>query len=456
MKSIFDPQFPQISTILDTDYIAEVLQNTLFPKSGQRPSNIKITRCTVGEKRYKPGKIFMLSYHLLLQDTLNDCNYEQLLTAQLIPIGLKFPEDEACQEKATFISDVNMRLWVFPHDRKLLHLPRLLNTNDQDTYFETFSSAIKLLQTERIASIQTKVMHYLPEMSCMIRYTLEVADNSIEIDNREIILYGKNYHDDCGAEIYGIMRLLANQTDHCAAPLFYDKSLKTLWQSHVAGKTFEWDSSLVNQPELMAKVAICIASFHGCSLSINKEYGFTQIFEQLKATGKIALSLNEKLHQQVQLSVEEVLRNHQQIDWSNAVKTPIHLDLKMGNLLISDDKVSLIDMDCVSMGDPLVDLGSFVANLYLNGLRAGADVAEIDNVVAIFCDEYCYAVDFDVNRVQLNWYISAALLHEVVRRSLRQQDEDRLRQVCKIIDLSKHYSALCRGYINSKNHATQW
>lgn len=445
MNTAIDPQFPQILTILDTDYMTAVLQNTLFRKSGQEPSDVKVTQCSIGEKRFKPGKRFMLSYCLKLHDSLADLNYEQLVTAQLVPLEHELPEAKTGQEKATYIPEFNMMLWVFPDDRKLPHLPQLLDVKNQHTYFKTHAPAIKLLPTEHIASVQTKVMHYLPEQSCMIRYTLTVANKSFEIDSREIILYGKNCHDDSGAEVYGIMRQLAKQTDHCAEPLFYDTSIKTLWQFHVPGQPFSWIPSLPNQPELLAKVAVCIASFHRCALSANQEYGFPQIFEQLKATCKLALNAHAILHQQVQLSMQEILRNHQQIDWSDAIKTPIHLDLKMGNLLISDDKASLIDMDCVGMGDPLADIGSFVANLYLNGLRAGAEITEIDNVVAIFCDEYCCAVDFVVNRIQLNWYISAALVHEVVRRSLRQQDEERLKQVGRIIDLSKRYSALCHS-----------
>ncbi len=447
-----DPQFPQISTILDTDYMTAVLQTTLFRKSRQEPSSIRVARCSIGEKRYKPGRSFMLSYCLQLQDDATERNYEQLVTARLKPLGHELPAVAAGQEEVTYIPEVNMMLWVFPYDRKLPHLPKLLHAKNQDAYFETLPT-IKLLPTERIASVQTKVMHYLPEQSCMIRYTLTVADKAFEIDSRQIILYGKNYHDDSGAEVYDIMRQLAKQTGHCAEPLFYDADLKTVWQFHVPGKPFEWVPSLTNRPELLAKVAVCIASFHRCTLSTEQEYGFPQIFEQLNATCKLALNAHAILHQQVQLSVQEVLRNHQQINWSDSIRTPIHLDLKMGNLLISDEKVSLIDMDCVCMGDPLADIGSFVANLYLNGLRAGAEVTEIDNVVAIFCDEYGCAVDFAVNRVQLSWYISAALLHEVVRRSLRQQDEERLKQVIRIIDLSEHYSALCHSNNDGNSHA---
>jgi hypothetical protein len=98
-------------------------------------------------------------------------------------------------------------------------------------------------------------------------------------------------------------------------------------------------------------------------------------------------------------------------------------------------------------------MGSFIANLYLNGLRAGADVAKINGVVAIFFDEYRTYVDFAIDCKHLNWYVSAALIHEVVRRSLRQQDEERLQLMDKVIALSNRYSTFCQQGVNGKSHA---
>jgi aminoglycoside phosphotransferase (APT) family kinase protein len=455
--AICDPQFPQISEILEPNKMLKVLQDTLFGNNGQVPVTLKLQHCSVGEKRHKPGKSFMLSYRLGLQDIATDTCYEQLMSAQLCLPGKGLSEFEAGLDKGwkaqklspigippvSYIPEVNMLLWAFPHDRKLPHLPKLLDTENLGTYFMAYLSGLKLSPSEHVVSVAIKLMHYLPECSCMMRYTLVIADKSCTDESRQIIVYGKNYRDGSGFETYSIMRQLADQTSHCAIPYAYDAETRTLWQAHVPGEPFEWTSVLAENHGLIARVASCIAVFHSCTLDAAGFYGFSDINEQLEFTCKIASATGSILGEQVQAAVHAIRRNYKQIDWRDSVTTPIHLDLKMGNLLISEDKVFLIDMDCVQLGDPLADIGSFMANLYLNGLRFGSDVAQINEVVALFCNEYCAVVDWAVDYAKLNWYIAAALIHEVVRRSLRQQNEERLKQVGAIIELSNRYSLLC-------------
>jgi hypothetical protein len=456
-SSTIDPQFPQIPKILQPNYMLEVLQNSVFRNKGIGLPAIKLESCSIGEKRYKPGKSFRLSYLLGLQNLATDTRHEQLLTAQLCPTGRGYSGFESDLDKQTllplgipsvsYIPDVDMVLWAFPHDRKLPYLPKLLDSEFLNCYVPAHLISLGLSTSEHISSVQTKVMHYLPECSCMIRYTLAVADKSKGNEFREIAIYGKNYCVDNGLEAYAIMQQLAKQIGHCAKPLTYDPGTKTLWQSHLPGKPFEWEPTLVNNHELISKVAVCIAGFHNCTLETAGRYGFVNINKQLEATCKIASAADSVLAEQVKSAVQKILTNYEQMDWHNTAITPIHLDLKMGNLLVSDDSVSLIDMDCVCLGDPLADVGSFVANLYLNGLRVGSNVLEIDKVVTQFCTEYCAAVDWGVDHNKLNWYISAALIHEVVRRSLRQQNKERLQQVSSVIELSNRYGALCRSRI---------
>ncbi len=458
--SICDPQFPQILEVLEADTMLKVLQKALL---GTALSTLKVQHCSVGEKRHKPGKSFLLSYRLGIQDSSTNIHYEQLLSAQLCLPGRDWTEFKACLDTPThsptgipsvsYIPEVNMLLWAFPHDRKLVHLPKLLDTEKLSLYFKAHLSELK--SSEHIVAVQAKVMHYLPECSCMIRYTLAVADELNAGELRQIILYGKNYRDDSGVETYAIMQQLAVQADYFAKPYYYDAETRTLWQSHVPGEPFEWTSALHSNHDLIAKVAACIAAFHSRSLDKAGRYGYSDIEKQLKATCDIASATDLMLGEQVLAAVQAIRLNHARLNWADMFFTPIHLDLKMGNLLISDEGVSLIDMDCVRLGDPLADVGSFVANLYLNGLRFGSTLVEIDKVVAIFCDKYSAVVSWVVDHAKLDWYISAALIHEVVRRSLRQQDIERLKQVSAVIGLSNRYSALCCKDISGDSYASK-
>lgn len=457
--TIIDPQFPQIAKILEPSYMLAVLQETLFNNKEKLSSLIKIEDCRIGEKRYKPGKSFKLTYTLTLREVETQDCYEQVLTAQLNPFDASQAEVNVGLEDSTdfpvdipsvsYLPEVNMMLWSFPYDRSLPYLPKLLNAEKLSAYIKESLTKLNLSVLERVDSIQTKIMHYLPEQSCMIRFTLAIAEPASNKDSvREIIIYGKNYCSDSGANIYTIMKQLAEQIDHCAKPLHYDPETKTLWQTHVPGTPFEWTTTLLKKPDIVIKIAKCISAFQSCNIDTAGQYGFTQISQQLTSAVKISANADFNLGVRVQDLVAEIFKVRQTLNWTDSANSsPLHLDLKMGNLLISEDKAFLVDMDSVCLGDPLIDIGSFIANLYLNGLRAGSTVTEIDQVVECFIEEYKATVAWLVDDGKLYWYIAAALIHEVLRRSLRQQDRERIKHNENFIDISHSYMAKCRTVI---------
>jgi thiamine kinase-like enzyme len=451
-----DLQFPQIPKVLEAGFMREIFQDVLIRNQQQSSRKFCVEKCEVGEKRYKPGKSFVLSYKLRLQDLESKDSYDQLLTAQLCTLGSrqaafgKYLENREYLPvgipSVSYLSEVDMMLWAFPYDRKLVHLAKLLDIENLTSFVSKNLSGLKLSPSENIVSVKADVVHYLSGQSCMLRYTIAISDKAVNHKNglKEIIVYGKNYRDNSGLETYEIMRQLTEQSHHCAFPLHYDADTNTLWQAQVPGVPFEWSTKLSGNHDLVQKIAGCIASFHRCKINSNRQYGFTQINEQLDSAVRIAASWDGSLGERVQETVFDLFSIHSRINWSDSnFNSPLHLDLKMGNFLISNDKAFLIDMDCVSLGDSLSDTGSFVANLYLNGLRAGSAINEIDEVVSIFIKEYGVALGFTLDMTKLNWYIAAALIHEVLRRSLRQQSQERLKYLDDYIALSRRYNALC-------------
>lgn len=454
---IYDPSFPQIAQVLQADVMLKLFQDLWLSSTDTEASNIKIASCQVGEKRYKPGKNFMLTYILELHNEATQTNYQQLVTAKLNPVYTEPLKLTGYLDSSillstglpsvSYLAEVDMILWSFPYDSQLVHLPEILDTTTLGSFFTEQLSGLGLVPTEVIRAVQADILHYLPEQSCMIRYTLDIIDTKLnkESDGRQIFIYGKNYRNDSGAHVFAIMSQLAEQTDHCAKPLHYDATTRTLWQGHVSGKPFEWHPSLDKQ--LIAKVAACIADFHSCHLDTADQYGLPKINQQLQAACDSATIASPLLGSQVKAIVDDLLQLQSQLNWQSVRCTPLHLDLKMGNLLIAEDKIHLIDMDCVCLGDPSVDTGSFIANLYLNGLRAGVSVSAIDTLVAAFVSAYNGAVAWNVDVAKLDWYIAAALIHEVLRRSIRQQNVERIKHNQSVINVSQQYIARCRELI---------
>ncbi|MFQ5589502.1 MAG: hypothetical protein ACE5F7_11765, partial [Nitrospiria bacterium] len=60
-------------------------------------------------------------------------------------------------------------------------------------------------------------------------------------------------------------------------------------------------------------------------------------------------------------------------------------------------------------------------------------------LVAEFCRVYTAQVEWDVPLSRLHWHIAAAFIHEIIRRSIRQQHAERLKYMRQYLDLSERY-----------------
>ena len=448
-----DPQFPHLSAALSPPLMQELLQTTLLSPLIEQNQGLAVDSCVIGEKRYKPGRSCVLSYRLQLHDVNTGSRREQVVSARLCrpDEGMaEFNRAESMQlfrtsgvQALSYMPETEMVLWSFPNDRKLRHLPQLLNLDFLAAHLPSKLALLGVNDSGEIEAITTAVLHYLPERSCMIRYHLSLQRRSTG-ESRALTLYGKNYRDDSGAEVDAIMRQLAEQMPGNAVPLGYDPELRTLWQSHVPGEPFLWESlEAPDALDVVRSIARCVAEFHSCTVRTPWRYDLHDIDESLMDTIELAERAYPDLAGRITSLVNALLVQRKSMDWSDALTTPVHRDLKMCNFLIGEERVALIDMDSVGLGDPLTDIGSLIANFYLNGIRAGSDFGRIRKIVEVFGSAYAEAVPWTVSQARLNWYTAAAFIHEVTRRSIRQLDVERMKHIDDYLDLSESHSSTC-------------
>jgi Phosphotransferase enzyme family len=449
---INDPCYPQINQALDTALMSQLFQRSLFSANFDNSNSIIIESCDIKNKRHKPSKSFVLSYHLCLLDTQTEVRSGQVIGARLCKLGKgrqelheereKHSRNTGTSSQVVYVPELEMMAWAFPQDRKLVNLAQILDVDFLKNYLDEMLPLLGCESSARIYDVQADVLQYLPERSCMIRYSL-VVKNPVNASSKQIIIYGKNYRDECGAEVFSVMKQLFPQLPKCAIPLSYDPHLRTLWQSHLPGIPLEWQDLETNKtPELLKNMAAYLAVFQDCQVQTTGYYGVKEIEEQLFDAVKVAMPQDKQLAEQIADWVNHLLAIREELPWSTDIVTPLHQDLKFGNILINDNSVCLIDFDTVCLGDPLADIGSLVTNFYRNGLHAGRDVAYVDSIVNLFLRNYENLVTWEVDRNRLNWFIAAAFIHEVIRRILRQRDELGLKHLQTYFDLSKQYAGL--------------
>lgn len=450
---IKDPCFPQMDRASDVVYMRELLQQTLFsnPDDGSAEFFL-IELCQIANKRHKPGRSFVLSYRLIVRDDENDERFEQIVSARLCKTGQglqeldserkayrkKMDEDSA----VLYLHQLEMLLWLFPEDRKLVHLSKIMNRGLLKSHLDGMLPLLNVGRSSQLLDVYPEVLHHLPERSCMIRYRLTIRDPDTDQEIVKII-YGKNYRDDRGSEVYANMKQLARQLPNCARPLQYDDPFRTLWQSHLPGTPLVWsDLESLKTQELLAKMAECLARFQSCQLNTSLHYGLKEIDEQFRDTVKACRIVEHNLSVQISQWIDQLISIRSDMGFvrDEVNETPIHQDLKLGNFLVDKTDIYLIDLDSVCLGDPLADIGSLVANIYRNGLQEGRKSSDIDAMVGSFLKAYEQSISFGISHSRLNWYISAALVHEVIRRLLRQQHFSGLAHLSQYMDLSRRYA----------------
>lgn len=444
-----DPQFPHLEAALEPARMQTLLQLTLLnPQRNDHQEHV-VETCLIGEKRYKPGKSCVLSYDLHLRNRDTGSSRVQTVSARLCRPTEGLTEfHQANRRKLSltpglkplgYLPETEMVVWAFPNDRKLTSLPQLLDAQYLTTHLPSKLKAIGPDRARKITAIDTEILHYLPERSCMIRYHLTIQSGSTKA--RSVMpIYGKTYRDDSGAETYSVMRQLATQLPGSAVPLAYDQELRTLWQSHVSGKSFVWEMLKPHGPlRVLHSMGQCLAEFHGCRVQTSGRFGLPDIEGSLGETIEVARRTYPDMADRIQSLVHRLLARRDSLHWSNQPITPIHRDLKLNNFLIDGEKLKLIDMDCVCIGDPLTDIASLITNLHLNGIRAGTNSQSTSAIVEAFRSAYTESVPYVVSAPHLNWYTAAAFIHESTRRSIRQLDTERLKHVADYLELSDQY-----------------
>lgn len=444
-----DPQFPHLKTALEPTRMQNLLQLRLLSPPDNARQEYVVDACLIGEKRYKPGKSCVLSYDLHIRNTGTGASRVHVIAARLCRPMKGLPEfHQANRRKLSltpgleplgYLPETEMVVWTFPNDRKLTSLPQLLDAQYLTAYLPPRLEALGLDHTCTITAIDTNILHYLPERSCMIRYHLTIQSRSTEVRSMRTI-YGKTYRDECGAETYSVMRQLAEQLPGTAIPLGYDHELRTLWQSHVPGEPFVWEMLEPDRSlSILQTMGQCLADLHRCRIQTSRRFGLPDIEESLRETIDLARQIYPEITSRIHALVTRLLTRRDSMNWSNQPVIPIHRDLKMSNFLIDSKKLHLIDMDCVCIGDPLTDIASLITDLHLNGLRAGTSSLSTNAMVEAFRSSYTEAAPYALSVPHLNWHIAAAFIHESTRRSIRQLHAERLKHVADYLTLSEQY-----------------
>lgn len=136
--------------------------------------------------------------------------------------------------------------------------------------------------------------------------------------------------------------------------------------------------------------------------------------------------LEERLHRLAdRLSIDSV---------TTGIIATLHGDLHLKNIFVREDgEIALIDLDNLCTGDPLIDLGSFIAYLYFRAMSGGRPISEAERIAQAIVEGYGDEPD----RPALNRQIAAALISERSYRCLTRMKQDRFHLIGPLLDAAE-------------------
>lgn len=423
-EGLIDRSLPHLAAALDVNYVRQLWQDVIARSATDllgASNDIEVGTGTIMWIKYRPHEHCRIAYQFdihhpgapVYRQIVHGRMYEQsrlesffhdAASRKLVPSRFGPP--------INWLRELDMVMWSFPNDRKLLQLSNMANPSWYRDQMYINCGGGRAGAVGKVT--EAEIVHYVPEQACTVRLTVDHGGNR----------YAKGYVTDDGAYTYRIMNELseeyrvANRFLRLTRPLAYWPEARILIQTAATGipvSLLKRDSTRWLQSLRLSAAAL--RSFHSIpapptARATDESTWTDRLSRSLQLVAKIGGSHFDRL----QPVVERLLAIQPAVSVDQT--TTIHGDLHPRNLLVDDDSVAIIDLDNVQRGEVSNDIGSFLAGLLYLGRRWGHTPLQIRDSVSIFLSVYAR---HDGNKTEthvLGWYVAASLIAERIYRCI--------------------------------------
>ncbi len=405
-----DTRLFNLEFVLDSNYMTPILSKYMNIDTS---SHFSIERV-----KYKPKKNCLICYRQNNKDSSSNLID---ITAMVYPPG----ESQKRFEKANLaifetnavqhIPHLDMVIWKFPYERKLIHLPKLFDLDYLNS--QVFPDLItKAKGTEwRLSDSEIQLVHYVPEHNCTVRADLTLR-NKHSGRITDLTVYGKTYYNDQGTHTFHTMEQIysKNNSSLSANPLLYQESYKTLWQEAVPGTPLEISLNSNYCYQNLKHAANAILQLHQTTVNCSTIIDETYFINQLNRTeAALSTSSTDYLAQFIRIK-DSLLKNIPKHCFENL--NTLHGDLHPNNILISDNSVYLIDLDSTCLGPAYADIGSWCAAILYQALLKKHGLSNANKKLSYFLQNYFKGSSLVEDQAALKWFTTMALINERIFR----------------------------------------
>lgn len=432
-----------MSQVTDPVAMRRLLQRGLPRYSA---GELQITDLRVRRARYKPGRCGWIHYSLQVEEQSTKRSGRQLLLGRIHLNG----QHDPIADNATAVSEpefapayfelpqLNMELWGFPNDPKLVDLYRL-----QDCGFLT-----QLIQQHRgklpagaIEICSAELVRYIPLKRCTMRHQLKVNGTVKGTVYSKMLTRKKS-----AKAIFKTMRSLW-RSPICRSgkivvpkPLCFDERMNVLFVRGLRGVRLYDQRAKIDLDALSAEIGTALAGIHQCKIeSLARRPASTETIRKVLKAEKILGGCDGNTRRHVS-SLKSTLLERQD-DLPRIALTPTHGAFRISQLMFHRGKLALLDFDGYQLGNPISDVGSFAAHLLYLPLIGRLSAIRSRSAVSHFCRAYAAAAPWGLPQQVLSWEIAASLIGKHTKNCVAKVKSSSNQRIDQLLDLTSEVLA---------------
>jgi aminoglycoside phosphotransferase (APT) family kinase protein len=401
VRRFHDPVLPGLATALQADRVREMLQRSL-PECSEK---FRLEDLKTRSVRYEPGRRCMLLYTARFRGPRGGRSGSWPLAAIVLPEGRTPPDPSAGRRsprgspvRTAFVRvpECGMAIYPYPFDPLLPELARACNTVE-------VRQALMAAWTDRGVRprrVSVERLGYTPFARAALAFEIlgERRDTGLPEVRR---LVGKldagRSATDLFARSLAMWHAARGQID-LVPPVGYLPSLGLFLQERVDGTRLADLASGARFVKRVRQAARSAARFHGLELPLRSRRGPRREASSVRRWGTVLSAIRPDGASRVRRLCDRIAAD---LEERAAITGPVHADLHPANLLVSRDRLILIDLDNAALGDRLLDVGRFLASIRTTSFRVHGCADGLSAAGDAFLEKYLAVSGEDESRARL-------------------------------------------------------
>ncbi|NIR43218.1 MAG: phosphotransferase [Gemmatimonadetes bacterium] len=400
-----DPALPGLAMALDPD----ALLSRLGAEVRRTGRELDLEEARILDVQYRPGTTSRILYRLRMRDHRAGRSARQLVSVHLARAGTPEPQpraeilsryggrpEEAFPWPVLHLPDGPMTLCAFPVDAAL---PWLFDAVDPDAVKRALGRMWGDRRV-RVRRVKPKPLAYTPEARATLTYEVLSESKGTGVPElRRLIgkMHGRKPAARRHAGAWALWRVARDRLN-LAPPVGQAPGLNLTFEERLEGVRLTELSHLGTFESMVRRAARAIGFVHGLDLPLAPKRAPQKEAQVVRRWVPVLCALCPEQAPRIERLGGRLAA---EIEARARVCGIVHGDFHPANVLVGDRRVMIVDLDDLALGDPLLDVGRFLASLRVSALRLAGVPSALDAPAEAFLAEYLSRTPDDERRARL-------------------------------------------------------